>query len=258
MFEHAKEIFDAFINNNFDLNNEKIKHKVIHTYHVIKMAEYISDNLGLSEEDKNLAKLIALLHDIGRFDQAKEFGSFREDMKNIDHASLGIKILFENNTIREFIEDNQYDSIIKTAIANHSKYCLDGKNLSEKELLHSRLIRDADKLDSFRVKAIDDIYTMANITEKELENSLISDNIYKDFMSEKTILSKDRKTGIDIWISYIAFIFDFNFSCSLKYIKEHDYINKLIDRFHYQVIDTKNKMEEIRNFSLHYINMKIK
>lgn len=157
MFEQAKKRFDLFINNNFDLNNEKIKHKVIHTYHVIKMAEYISDNLGLSEVDKNLAKLIALLHDIGRFDQAKEFGSFREDMKNIDHASLGIKILFENDMIREFIEDNQYDSIIKTAIANHSKYSLDEKNLSEKELLHSRLIRDADKLDSFRVKSIDDI-----------------------------------------------------------------------------------------------------
>lgn len=217
MFEQAKKRFDLFINNNFDLNNEKIKHKVIHTYHVIKMAEYISDNLGLSEVDKNLAKLIALLHGIGRFDQAKEFGSFREDMKNIDHASLGIKILFENDMIREFIEDNQYDSIIKTAIANHSKYSLDEKNLSEKEVLHSRLIRDADKLDSFRVKSIDDIYMMANITEEELENSLISDNIYKDFMSEKTILSKDRKTGIDIWISYIAFIFDFNFSCSLKY-----------------------------------------
>ena len=234
MFEQARERFDEFINSNFDLNNEKIKHKVIHTYHVIKMAEYISDNLGLGEEDKNLAKLIALLHDIGRFDQAKEFGSFREDIKNIDHASLGIKILFEDGMVREFIEDNQYDSTIRNAIANHSKYYLDEENLSEKELLHSRLIRDADKLDSFRVKSIDDIYMMANITEEELENSLISDNIYKDFMSEKTILSKDRKTGIDIWISYIAFIFDFNFTCSLNYIKENDYINKLINRLHYQ------------------------
>ena len=47
---------------------------------------------------------------------------------------------------------------------------------------------------------------MANITEYEIENSLISDNIFDDFMNEKTILSKDRKTPIDIWISYIAFI----------------------------------------------------
>lgn len=258
MFEKARERFDVFVNSNFNLDNEKIKNKVIHTYNVIKMVEYISDSLGLSEEDKNLAKLIALLHDIGRFDQAKEFGSFREDRKNVDHASLGIKILFEDNMIREFIEDDQYDNVIKIAIANHSKYCLDEENLSEKELLHSKLIRDADKLDSFRVKSVDDIYTMANITKEELENSLISDNIYKDFMSEKTILSKDRKTGIDIWISYIAFIFDFNFSCSLKYIKEHDYINKLINRFHYQVLDTKNKMEEIRNFSLYYIDIKTK
>jgi len=31
------------------------KHKVIHTYNVVKMIDYISDDLGLSEEDKNFA-----------------------------------------------------------------------------------------------------------------------------------------------------------------------------------------------------------
>lgn len=167
IFEQAKERFDALINNNFDLTNDKIRHKVVHTYNGIQMSEYISDNLRLSKEDKNSAKLITLLHYIGRFDWAKQFKSFREYIKNINHAFLGIKILFENDMIREFIEDNQYDSIIKTVIANHSKCCLDEKTLSEKELLHSRLIRDADKMDSFRAKSIDNIYTMANITEEE-------------------------------------------------------------------------------------------
>ena len=42
---------------------------------------------------------------------------------------------------------------------------------------------------------------MANITEEEIEKSLITDKIYRNFMSKKTILSKDRRTGIDMWIS---------------------------------------------------------
>lgn len=99
---------------------------------------------------------------------------------------------------------------------------------------------------------------MANITKEEIESSLISDHIYHDFMSKKTILSKDRKTGVDIWISYIAFIFDLNFKPSLKYIKEKGYINKLVDRCSYQLKDTKTKMEEIRAFALQYLEDQIK
>ncbi len=258
MFEHATKRFNQFIKDNFDINDEKIKHKVIHTYNVVKMAEYISNDLNLSEEDRNLARLIALLHDIGRFDQAKEYGTFREDVKNIDHASLGVKILFEGNMIREFIEEDTYDTIIKKAIANHSKYKLETEGMTEKEIFHSKLIRDADKMDSFRAKTTDAIYTMANITVEEVENSLITDKIYNDFMSKKTILSKDRQTGIDIWISYIAFLFDINYNSGLKYIKEQNYINRLVDRFEYKNLDTKKKMEEIRNFALHYIEDRIK
>lgn len=104
------------------MNNEKIRHKVTHTYNVVKMAEYLGNKLNLSEEDKELSHIIALLHDVGRFEQAIKFGSFREDIKNLDHAALGVKILFENNMIREFIETEKFDSIIRVAIANHSKY----------------------------------------------------------------------------------------------------------------------------------------
>ncbi len=99
---------------------------------------------------------------------------------------------------------------------------------------------------------------MANITVEEVENSLITDKIYNDFMSKKTILRKDRQTGIDIWISYIAFLFDINYNSGLKYIKEQNYINRLVDRFEYKNLDTKKKMEEIRNFALHYIEDRIK
>ena len=74
------------------------------------------------------------------------------------------------------------------------------------------------------------IYTMSNISKEEIENSYITDKVYNDFMNEKTIISKDRKTGIDIWISYIAFLFGLEYNCSYELIKEKDYVNKLFDR----------------------------
>ena len=38
--------------------------KVKHTYEVVNKSEYIAKGLGLDEENTELAKLIALLHDI--------------------------------------------------------------------------------------------------------------------------------------------------------------------------------------------------
>ena len=70
-----------------------------------------------------------------------------------------------------------------------------------------------------------------------------------------SILSKDRKTGIDIWVSYIAMVFGLYFDCSLKVIHENDYINKLFDRFDYKY--DKEKMEILRNNALRYLNNRL-
>lgn len=198
--------FLKFISNNYDLNDEKIKHKLKHTFHVVTNAKYLCDEMNIDSNNKEIALLIALLHDMGRFDQAKVLKNFREDINNYDHATLGVKLLFENNLIREFVKEDQYDDIIKIAIFNHSKYIVDFSN---------------------------------------------------DFMNEKTILSKDRKTPIDIWISYIAFIYGLYFKESLIYLKQNDYVNKLVDKFDYKLEDTKEKMEQIRNKGNDYIFRRI-
>lgn len=69
--------------------------------------------MHLNDEDKDLAMLIALLHDIGRFDQAKQMKFFREDLMNYDHAKLEVKLLFESGEIRKFIKTDKYDNVIK-------------------------------------------------------------------------------------------------------------------------------------------------
>ena len=255
MYNYANNYFYKFINDNFDINDEKINHKVNHTYQVVNNAKYICENLKSDNLNTDIAMVIALLHDIGRFTQAKEMKTFREDITNYDHATLGVKLLFEQKEIRKFVKNNEYDNIIKKAIGNHSKYIIDETELSEIELLHCKIIRDADKIDSYRAKTVDDIYTMANIYSEDIENSLITEKVYSDFMNEKTIFSKDRKTGIDIWISYIAFIFGLEFKCSYELIKKKNYVNKLFDRFNYKSED--EKMHILRKKELAYLESKI-
>jgi len=254
-FEKAEIAFKKYLQA-YNLEYGKIELKIRHTFGVVNASEYIAKELKLSDEDIELAKLIALLHDIGRFEQIKRYDCFI-DNKSIDHAILGNEILFKNNLIRNFIKDEQYDNIISKSILNHNRLKIEN-NLNDRELLHAKIIRDADKTDNFRVKVKEDFENIIDNASKEiLENDIISEDIFNDFMNSKMILSENRKTYMDFWISYIAFIFDFNFTAGLKHIRKMNYINRIIDRLDYKNIDTKEKMEKIRKHANKYVKFKL-
>lgn len=247
----AEKEFKKYLKN-YDSNNGSIKLKIVHTYKTVECAEYIAKNLELSEEDVKLAKLIGLLHDIGRFEQRKTTNKF-DDSKKFDHAQYVVKILFQDNMIRKFIKEDSYDNVIYKAIINHSKYKID-EGLNEKELLHAKIIRDADKLDNFRVKEIEYFGNMFEYNPETIENEQITPIIFEDFMDHKQILKENRVTQIDNIVSYIAFIFDLNFDITKQYIKNKDYIRKIIGRVNYQNEDTKIKMKQIEKCADEYLN----
>ena len=90
--QHAKEAFERYLDG-YDRENDKVKLKIVHTYGVVECSRKIAEGLKLSEEDRRLAEIIGLLHDIGRFEQLKRYDSFEPG--TMDHASFGVEILFE-------------------------------------------------------------------------------------------------------------------------------------------------------------------
>ena len=110
--EKAKIAFKTFLDEYEDKSDLGFELKIIHTYHVSENAKKIAQELNLSKEDRNLAELIGILHDIGRFEElkiTKELNSVK-----FDHTGHGSTMLFEKGMIRKFIEDSQYDNIIKS------------------------------------------------------------------------------------------------------------------------------------------------
>ena len=163
---------------NYDLNNENIKRKEQHSLRVMAISKKIAEELKLSEEEIKLATLIGLLHDIGRFEQYTKWKTF-SDRISTNHGVLGSKILEEKNFIRTFVTENKYDEIIKKAIINHNKYQID-ENLNETELLYSKIIRDADKIDI--------LYEVADgilMKDVDLRDLCISENYFRQFQSKK-------------------------------------------------------------------------
>ena len=223
--EKAKLAFKDFLEEYKDKSNLGFELKIVHTYHVAENAKKIAQELNLSKEDIELAELIGILHDIGRFEElkiTKELNSVK-----FDHAGHGSEMLFEKCMIRKFIEDNQYDGIIKKAIENHSKLKIE-ENLDERTLLHSKIVRDADKIDNYRVKKdekVEAIFPKRVNKKEDMEESKLSDKVYNTVLDKKCVDIHDRVTPLDFWVCILAFTFDLNFDVSYKIVKENDYIN---------------------------------
>lgn len=249
-FKKAKNEFEKYLDS-YDRNNDKINLKIIHTYGVMDYSQEVACRMKLSQEDTDLAKIIALLHDIGRFEQLKRYDSFQPD--TMDHASYGVQLLFDEGMIRRFAADSQWDEIIKTAIAHHSDFALPDID-DPRTLLHSRLIRDADKLDNCRVKLEESITTLLGASPVEVGLTSVSPAVARSFFRKESVLSSDRKTLIDYWISYLAYFFDINFKESLQIIDEHQFISRIIKRIPYENPDTHKIMDEMERTLNDYVS----
>ena len=82
----------------YDTDDIKIKLKIDHTYRVSGIAERIGAAVGA---DKEFCWFLGLLHDIGRFEQLTQYGTFI-DRDSVDHAELGADILFSDGLIESF------------------------------------------------------------------------------------------------------------------------------------------------------------
>jgi putative nucleotidyltransferase with HDIG domain len=239
--KRAKQELKKYVSN-YDIEDKKIKLKIAHIERTASIAKKIAESLKLDTEDVQLAELIGLLHDIGRFEQIKRYNTFI-DKNSVNHGELGAQILFEEGIIRNFIEDSKYDEIIKKSILNHNKGKKDLEFSNEKEELHSKIIRDADKIDIIYILTFEEkevAWEKADFSKEK-----ITDEIYREFIEDKAINYKERKTAVDTLVSHFAFIYDFNYKYSLQIIKEKGYFEKIYKRFKFENKETEDRINYI-------------
>ena len=124
LFERA---FEEYMSN-YDMNVKQIRYKYHHSYKVEDLMEKLSKRLNLNDEETYIAKLIGLLHDIGRFDELKTIKRF--DSLKFDHAMFASKLLFEEGFITKFVDTDKYNNIIKKAIENHNKMQIEDSRIT--------------------------------------------------------------------------------------------------------------------------------
>lgn len=236
-------MIDEFINyvSNYDLNNIKIKLKYDHSIRVMNLMMKYAKELGFDSYEVDLASVIGLLHDIGRFEQLKEYDSFN-DKETIDHATLGVKLLFEDNLIKKFWSNKDDYELIKFAIKNHNKLNIE-KSDNEKFFKYAKLIRDTDKIDILYVYGVSDELKVRS------ENISISKPILNCIKDNKTVsydLINNKNDELSVSFSYI---FDINYDICLKEFLYN--LNILYNKLEY-----KEKFKEIYMLINEYVKDK--
>lgn len=234
--------------------NEHLKHKEKHTYRVCEEMDYITGKLGLCENDCLIAEAIALFHDVGRFPQFVQYRTYN-DVVSVKHGQLSV-LEVKRSKIMSGLADYEQKLIIK-AIALHSvKEVPD--YIDERVILFSKLIRDADKLDIYRL--LIQIYTAYHkdpesfIFDMELpDDPTYTDEIVEAAIKGELIDYRALKTLNDIKILKVGWVHDINFAPALKRIKELEYVESL-----FGFLPDDDRMTELKRKTLDYMDRRIK
>ena len=251
---NRKNVINTFAEyvRNYDPSDEKIKLKIDHTYRVAGLCQRIAESLGLSEPDVDIAWLLGMLHDIGRFEQIRRFGTFN-DAQSVDHAEFGADLLFKEGLIRKFAEGyyeecelarsgneeaeqiiknnehhNKDTGLLEMAIRQHNKYRVK-EDLTERQRMFCDILRDADKVDIFKVNADIPMEIIYDVTTEELKNGVITKEVLESFYKKETVLKSVRRSAVDHIVGHISLLFELVYKESYRQAKEQGYVYKLLD-----------------------------
>ena len=248
----AKERFAEYVKP-YDMSNAKIALKAAHTYRVAEFCEDIAKSIGLGEEDVLIAWMCGMLHDISRFEQVRRFNTF-VDGESVNHAHLSCEILWgtesmpedlvctekdspEPGIIRDFIEDSSFDQLIRDAIWEHNNYRI-SEGYDERTLMFCNILRDADKVDIFRVNTETPLCEIHNLPQEDFYTSEVTAEVMDSFLEHHCVLRALKKTAVDNVVGYTSLYWELVYEKSRQLAKEQGYLKQLCE------LPTKNKQAQ--------------
>jgi len=209
--------------------HNSLKSRYEHTLRTCQEMAYLTEALALAPHQECTAQAIALLHDIGRFEQFIRYGTFFDHVST-DHGILGAKILCQTGVLSHL--DTEEQEKIKTAVKCHNRRALP-EDLPESHRFFAELIRDADKLDIFQTAL--DYYQrrqkdpQAPKWELELsEEPTCSPEVVHALLAGQQIAHCQLQTVHDMQLAQIAWIYDVQFAPTYQRLQDRDVLAHLV------------------------------
>lgn len=203
----------------FYTEDEEIQQAILikekHTGYVTAISRELAAYLGLCAHDVDLAEIMGLFHDVGRFRQFTLYQTFN-DAQSEDHADLGIKVL-EGLPFMKKLTAEDY-ALVLFAIKNHNKKLIE-PSADERRVLFAKLLRDADKLDIYRVLS-------PFLTPSDGKG--FAPGFVERFVAGEQCDYTCIRTQDDRKLVRLMWVYDVNFSWTLQRIVDRGYVDRII------------------------------
>ena len=228
---HFRGWFSDYTRSFYSVVREEQKNidlKVRHTSEVCALTVQIAAGLSLDENKGLIAEAAALFHDLGRFPQYAKYKTFRDSI-SVNHGKLGAEVLIQEKVLRNLPENEQ--SITINTVKFHNAIAIPDLKEGD-EMLILKMIRDADKLDIWRIFL--GFCETGPSDKKASETGLglpdmpgYSDEVLASIFNKQTASLKSLRSLNDFKIMLMSWVYDLNFGPSVKLLVERDYLNKL-------------------------------
>ena len=201
--------------------------KIRHCRQVAEDCGGIAGELGWDESEVAVATSLGCLHDIGRFQQYTRYKTFR-DGDSVNHAQLGCEVLDQCRILESLAAGDR--KAIRDGIFHHNRRELP-PGIPEASLRYIRLVRDADKLDIFRV--VYEAVTQGHLRDyPEITLDLdidgpVSMDLLEDIRGGKIGGYHKLKSLMDVYLIQVSWVYDFNYRPSLARMKQREILEKL-------------------------------
>ena len=208
--------------------NAHIKLKDDHSRRVRDEMLHLADALRLGENQRRMAQVIGLLHDVGRFEQFEKYRTY-SDLKSTNHCLLGLEVLGRTQVLSGI---NEYERrLIEKAIECHGLKELP-TDLADETLLFARMIRDADKLDVFYVfieyhKLYTEHPEQFMLEIEFADQPACSPEVVEAILNGQLVGYGRLRTLNDMKLMLIGWVYDINFTATLERISERRHLETL-------------------------------
>jgi hypothetical protein len=254
--DELKRWFDAYTGRLFgpdDYVNRHLRLKQEHTRRTCDEMLYLAGRLALDDNDRRIAEAVALLHDVGRFPQFATYRTYN-DLKSVDHGRLGVEVLDREGVLEPLL--SQEREWIRTAVAHHNQKALPA-GLNGRALLFLKLIRDADKLDIYRV--VIDIYRRhregrekSSFAIELSDEPWVSPAVVEAVLAGQLVEYRALHTLNDIRLCQIGWVYDMNFTASVERLKASGFLEELIGH-----LPQTREVAQVREAILRYIDSRL-
>lgn len=228
--EFFRQWFSGFCKSFYTADIGDQKHILLKEQHTFKVCEnMIAIVKGLSLNDGHLmpAETVALFHDVGRFPQYARYKTFRDGI-SVNHGLLGAETLIEHKVLQNLPPEEQ--ELVIESVKFHNAFSVPKKEREDINLF-IKLIRDADKLDIWRVfldhfegppETMADAITLGLPDTPEYSREVLS-HIFK----KETAPHLQVRTVNDFKLLQLSWVFDLNFKPTFELLSERGYIDRL-------------------------------